>query len=212
MSILYKKIKNIWHYVKCVIIRKQEIGNLQKKKFREFGRMSIVARPFLQLSGCQNIAIGDNTTILTNSRLSVYGNDSNTTNILIGNNCYIAFGFSALASSKAKIVIGNNVLFASNVIVTNENHGMDPESSVPYMNQELTARDVSIGDGCWIGEKVCILPGVSIGKKCIIGAGSVVTKSIPDYSIAVGNPAKVLKIYNFESKRWEKYNEENGEK
>ena len=104
------------------------------------------------------------------------------------------------------------MLFASNVIVTNENHGMDPESSVPYMNQELTARDVSIGDGCWIGEKVCILPGVSIGEKCIIGAGSVVTKSIPDYSIAVGNPAKVLKIYNFESKRWEKYNEENGEK
>ncbi len=212
MSILYKIIKNIWHYVKCVIICKQEIGYLQKKKFREFGRKSIIARPFLQLSGCQNIVIGDNTTILTNSRLSVYGNDSNTTNILIGNNCYIGFGFSALASSKAKIVVGNNVLFASNVIVTNENHGMDPESSVPYMNQELTARDVSIGDGCWIGEKVCILPGVSIGEKCISGAGLVVTKSIPDYSVAVGNPAKVLKIYNFESKRWEKYNEENGEK
>ena len=74
------------------------------------------------------------------------------------------------------------------------------------------ANDVFIGEGSWIGEKVCILSGVSIGKKCIIGAGSVVTKSIPSYSIAAGNPAKVLKVYNFESKRWEKYNEENGEK
>ena len=122
------------------------------------------------------------------------------------------FGFSALASSKANITIEDNVLFASNVIVTNENHGMNPESSVPYMDQKLIAKDVSIGEGSWIGEKVCILSGVSIGKKCIIGAGSVVTKSIPSYSIAAGNPAKILKVYNFESKRWEKYNEENGEK
>lgn len=195
---LYKKLQKIWHYIKCVIICKQEIGYGSKKKFRKFGKNSIIARPYLQLSGCRNIEIGNGTTILNNSRLSVYGNDS--------------FGFSALASSKANITIEDNVLFASNIIVTNENHGMDPESTVPYMDQELTANDVFIGEGSWIGEKVCILSGVSIGKKCVIGAGSVVTKSIPSYSIAAGNPAKVLKVYNFESKRWEKYNEENGEK
>lgn len=209
---LYKKLQKIWHYIKCVIICKQEIGYGSKRKFRKFGKNSIIARPYLQLSGCRNIEIGNGTTILNNSRLSVYGNDSNKANITIGNNSYIGFGFSALASSKANITIEDNVLFASNVIVTNENHGMDPESTVPYMDQELTANDVFIGEGSWIGEKVCILSGVSIGKKCIIGAGSVVTKSIPSYSIAAGNPAKVLKVYNFESKRWEKYNEENGEK
>ena len=209
---LYRKMQKIWHYIKCVIICKQEIGYGQRKKFRKFGINSIIARPFLQLSGCRNIEIGNDTTILSNSRLSVYGNDSNKANITIGNNCYIGFGFSALASSKANITIGDNVLFASNVIVTNENHGMDPENSVSYMDQELTAKDVSIGDGCWIGEKVCILSGVSIGEKCIIGAGSVVTKSIPSYSIAAGNPAKVVKVYNFESKRWEKYNGEDEKK
>ena len=71
------------------------------------------------------------------------------------------------------------------------------------MSQPLSAKNVYIGNGCWIGEQVCILSGVSIGEKCIIGAGSVVTKSIPDYCIAAGNPAKVLKKYNFETKRWE---------
>lgn len=199
---IYEKLQKIWHYFKCVLILRQEIGFKIKNKFYEFGSNSIILKPYLQLSGYKNIKIGHNTTILTNSRLSVYGN-SNDINIQIGNDCYIAFGFSALASSQAKIIIGDNVLFASNVLVTNENHGINPELDIPYMSQPLSAKNVYIGNGCWIGEQVCILSGVSIGEKCIIGAGSVVTKSIPDYCIAAGNPAKVLKKYNFETKRWE---------
>ena len=199
---IYEKLQNIWHYFKCVLILRKEIGIKTKNKFYEFGLNSTILKPYLQLSGYKNIKIGYNTTILTNSRLSVYGN-SNDINIQIGNDCYICFGFSALASSQAKIIIGDNVLFASNVLVTNENHGINPELDIPYMSQPLSAKDVYIGNGCWIGEQVCILSGVSIGEKCIIGAGSVVTKSIPDYCIAAGNPAKVLKRYNFETKRWE---------
>lgn len=199
---IYEKLQKIWHYFKCVLILRQEIGFKIKNKFYKFGSNSIILKPYLQLSGYKNIKIGHNTTILTNSRLSVYGN-SNDINIQIGNDCYIAFGFSALASSQAKIIIGDNVLFASNVLVTNENHGINPELDIPYMSQPLSAKNVYIGNGCWIGEQVCILSGVSIGEKCIIGAGSVVTKSIPDYCIAAGNPAKVLKKYNFETKRWE---------
>lgn len=199
---IYEKLQNIWHYFKCVLILRKEIGIKTKNKFYEFGLNSTILKPYLQLSGYKNIKIGYNTTILTNSRLSVYGN-SNDISIQIGNDCYISFGFSALASSQAKIIIGDNVLFASNVLVTNENHGINPELDIPYMSQPLSAKDVYIGNGCWIGEQVCILSGVSIGEKCIIGAGSVVTKSIPDYCIAAGNPAKVLKRYNFETKRWE---------
>lgn len=59
-----------------------------------------------------------------------------------------------------------------------------------------------IGDGTWIGEKVCILSNVSIGEKCIIGAGSVVTKSVPDYCVAVGNPAKVVKYWDDDKTEW----------
>lgn len=201
-STLYDKLQPIWHYLKCSVILKEEIGKKKKNEFFDFGVNTVIAMPFLQLSGCNNIKIGNNTTILSNCRLAVYGNSSKA-NIIIGNNCYIGFGFSALASAEANINIGNNVLVASNVLVTNENHGMNPETEVPYMAQKLSAKTVEIGDGCWIGEKVCILSGVSIGEKTIIGAGSVITKSIPSYSIVAGNPAKVLKQYNFRKKRWE---------
>lgn len=206
---IYKTVQRLWHYFKCVVILRKEIGLKRKSKFGYFGKNSTIMKPFLQLSGCGNIKIGDNTTILSNARLAVYGSGSEA-NITIGNNCYICFGFSALASAEANISIGDNVLFASNVLVTNENHGIDPESNTPYMDQKLSARDVVIGNGCWIGEKVCILSGVTIGEKCIIGAGSIVTRSIPSYSIAVGNPARIIKQYNFQTKRWERYYGEDG--
>jgi len=101
-----------------------------------------------------------------------------------------------------KIDIGTNVLIASHVLITSENHSIDPECNIEYMNQPLLCSDVKIEDGCWIGEKVCILPGVTIGKKSVIGAGSVVTKNIPAYCIAVGNPARIIKKYDFDSHKW----------
>ncbi|PRR81759.1 acyltransferase [Clostridium vincentii] len=100
-----------------------------------------------------------------------------------------------------KINIGDNVLIASDVFICNENHGINPLID-NYLDQPLIVKDITIGNGVWIGEKVCVLPGVSIGNKVIIGAGSVVTKDIPDYCIAVGNPAKVIKIWNFEIGIW----------
>ena len=87
--------------------------------------------------------------------------------------------------------------------IVSHNHGMNPEESLSYMHQKLSAKCVTIGDGCWIGEKVQIMPGASVGKKCIIAAGAIVTKDIPDYSIAAGVPARVIKSYNFNTHRWE---------
>ena len=192
-------IKNIVHNLSGY---KQTIF-LKKKKFKEFGKNSIIYKPYLQLSGLENVSIGNNVTILSNGRIAVYGNTKKTS-ISIGDRCYIGFGFTILSKDSNKIAIGNDVLIASNVCITNENHGMNSEDKTPYMDQEITGDDVIIGDGSWIGQNACILPGVTIGKKSIIGAGSVVTKSIPDYSIAVGNPARVIKTYNFDKHCWEK--------
>ena len=64
--------------------------------------------------------------------------------------------------------------------------------------------EIKIEDGVWIGNSVIILPGVKIGKKSIIGAGSVVCKSIPDYCVAVGNPARIIKRYDHSSNIWRK--------
>ena len=109
------------------------------------------------------------------------------------------------------IVIGNNVLLASKIDISDCTHGSyigDENDSDPLSNpvdRPLSIKPVKIEDNVWLGEFVSVLPGVTIGKGTIVGANSVVSKSLPPYVIAVGSPAKPIKFYNFENKRWEKY-------
>ena len=186
------------------IILKAEMGNWMsnswKKSFLHFGSNSEIGYPG-KITYPNHISIGDNCLILSNCRIENFLQDGFMPEIIIGNHCIIGYHFTILNASE--VVLGNDVLIASHVLISSENHSMNPESDLPYINQPLITKSVAIGDGCWIGEKVCILPGVTIGKKSIIGAGSVVTKSIPDYCLAVGNPAKVIKKYNFEKHVWE---------
>lgn len=101
------------------------------------------------------------------------------------------------------IIIGKDVLIASDVFICDYNHGIEnPERN--YLDNKLMLGEVVISDGVWIGQGAYILPGVHIGKNSIVGAGSVVTKDIPDYCIAVGNPARVIKKYDFFSEEWVK--------
>ena len=100
-----------------------------------------------------------------------------------------------------QVTIEEDVLIASNVFIVDFNHGTDPITD-NYLDNPLDVSSVIIRKGCWIGNDVKIMPGVEIGEKSIIGAGSVVTKSIPSYSIAVGNPARVIKKYDHETNKW----------
>lgn len=122
--------------------------------------------------------------------------------LYVGSNTYIVNNCSFLIGED--IFIGKNVLIASNVAVISENHMINPEDKRSYGQQPLVTKGVKISDGCWIGEKAVILPGVHVGKKSIVGAGSVVTHDIPDYSISAGNPAKVIKKYDFDKHEWVK--------
>lgn len=112
-------------------------------------------------------------------------------------------------SSCKNIYIGDNCLFASNILVIDNSHGnyfgnnQSNPQIVPDM-RELFCEEIHIGRNCWIGENVVILPGVTIGDGCVIGANSVVNKSIKDYSIVAGVPAKTIKIYDFVSNSWNK--------
>jgi acetyltransferase-like isoleucine patch superfamily enzyme len=88
------------------------------------------------------------------------------------------------------VTIGDRVMFGPFVSIYAATH----ETEVQSRRDDIEfAREVIIGDDCWIGGNVVILPGVVIGKGCTVGAGSVVTKSIPEYSVAIGSPAKVVK-------------------
>lgn len=109
------------------------------------------------------------------------------------------------------VEIGDNCLFASNILVTDNSHGMYSGNLVSSPEEipdkrTIDIKGVKIGDNCWIGENVVILPGIILGNGCVVGAGTIVTKSFPDNSIIAGNPAKVIKVYDKEQKKWIKEN------
>lgn len=109
-------------------------------------------------------------------------------NISVGKNFYANFNLVIL--DEAPVTFGDNVFIAPNCSFYTAGHPTDPTER----NKGLEyARPISVGNNVWIGGNVCVLPGVTIGDNCVIGAGSVVVKDIPTGSIAVGNPCKVIK-------------------
>lgn len=155
--------------------QKTEKTDILKQMFGSIGNNTSVGLPFICDYG-RNIYIGDNVSINMNCTFV----DCN------------------------KIIIGNNVLIASNVQLYTSTHpvelserlvpGWTPESGEYFCR--TYALPITIGNGCWIGGGVIILPGVSIGNGSVIGTGSVVTKDIPDNSLAVGNPCRVIREIN----------------
>ena len=120
-------------------------------------------------------------------------------NVLIGDNTLIGLGNVIIGP----IFIGNNVILAQNIVASGLNHEYkDP--NVPIHLQNVTTAQITIEDDCWIAANVVITAGVTIGKHSVVGAGSVVTKNIPPFSVATGNPAKVIKKYNHETDLWER--------
>ncbi|PML75508.1 sugar O-acetyltransferase [Enterovibrio norvegicus] len=103
----------------------------------------------------------------------------------------VFMNFSCTILDVAPVTIGDNVMMANNVQLLTATHPLDVQRRVG--NLEEYGLPITIGDNCWIGGGVIVLPGVTVGKNCVIGAGSVVNKSIPDNSVAVGNPCRVVK-------------------
>lgn len=113
-------------------------------------------------------------------------------------------------SAAESIIIGNGVLMASHIYISDNSHGSykgdmnDSCPDIPPCQRNYVTAPVIIGDNVWLAEHVIVMPGVVIGKGSIIGSNSVVTKSIPPYTIAVGQPAKPIKIFDFNILRWSK--------
>jgi acetyltransferase-like isoleucine patch superfamily enzyme len=101
------------------------------------------------------------------------------------------------------VTIGNDVMLAQNIVLSGLNHGYEDITIVPH-KQPVTKKKITIEDEVWIGANVVIVAGVTVGKHAVIAAGSIVTKDIPPYSVAVGNPARVIKKYNNQTGNWER--------
>ncbi len=111
--------------------------------------------------------------------------------IHVGKGFFANFHWTVL--DEAPVTIGDNAFIGPNVSMYTACHSTNP---IERNTRHEWAKPIRIGNNCWIGGSVTVLPGVTIGNNCTIGAGSVVTHDIPDNSIAVGNPCKVIKTIN----------------
>jgi acetyltransferase-like isoleucine patch superfamily enzyme len=144
----------------------------------------------------QYIHVGANTLIGPDISLSagmVPGQQCITNPVVtIGDRCLIGRGSGIVGHFS--IEIGNDVWTGHNVYITDQNHGYE-DVTKPISQQSQPERAVKIGDGSWLGYGSVVLPGVTIGEHCVIGANSVVTRDVPSFSVAVGVPARVIKKY-----------------
>lgn len=154
--------------------------------------------------GGENIQIQSGVMIWDYTWIAALSPNKTNVKLIIGEGTTIG-RFNHIYATK-HVEIGKNVLTADKVYISDNLHQYS-DITTPIKKQPIKQlSEVYIGDGCWIGENVCIM-GVTIGKNCVIGANSVVMKNIPDYSVAVGTPAKIIKQYNSQTNEWLKYND-----
>ncbi|WP_221391792.1 DapH/DapD/GlmU-related protein [Dyadobacter sp. NIV53] len=151
---------------------------------RRWVRMDVV--PFNHFSIGNNSVIEDFSTI-----------NNGVGDVVIGENSLV--GMSNVIIGPVKI--GDNVIFAQNIVASGLNHNYT-DIYQPIHKQGVTVASITIEDDCWIGANVVVTAGVTIGKHSVIAAGTVVTKDVPPYSVAVGNPSRIIKKYDENQKQW----------
>jgi acetyltransferase-like isoleucine patch superfamily enzyme len=112
-------------------------------------------------------------------------------------------GMGCTISAAQEVSLGKHVVLARNVYISDHGHAFEDVNRPISVQGIRDIRPVQIGDETWLGQNVCVLPGVRIGKHCVVGAGAVVTRDVPDFSVAVGCPAVVIRRFNPEERAWE---------
>lgn len=194
MSNLNKINKGLWWIYTQTLLR---------RRFVCVGKKTIIFKP-MRIDYPNSIKLGNQVFIAESAWLMGSSKESNVS-LQIGDNTVIG-NYSHIVATK-DVCIGRYVLIADKVFITDCTHEYQ-NSEKPIMEQSVRFLNaVSIGDGAWIGENVCIL-GASIGKHSIIGANTVVITDIPDFCVAAGNPARIVKCFNEKTGTWEKVNNE----
>ncbi|WP_295767330.1 acyltransferase [uncultured Mucilaginibacter sp.] len=117
--------------------------------------------------------------------------------VIIGDNSLVGMSNVIIGP----VNIGNNVIMAQNIVVSALNHEYR-DVTMPIHAQKILTNPIVIEDDCWIAANAVITSGVTIGKHSVVAANAVVTKSVPPFSVAAGNPAKIIKQYDFEKQDW----------
>jgi acetyltransferase-like isoleucine patch superfamily enzyme len=192
INLIRGNIKSIFVKKKSFIIFIGHRSKLQMKRKINFGsgvnienNVVIDALSKNGVSIGNNVKIGDFTKILCTGTIKNIG-----LGIKIGDNCGI--GENCFFGAAGGIEIGNDVIMGQNVRFHSENHNYS-NLDIPIRLQGVTNKGIKIGNNCWIGSGAVFLDGVSVGDGCVIGANTLVNKSIPDNSIVAGNPVRIIK-------------------
>lgn len=175
-------------------------GSKRARAFGKFGPGSLILFPITTIFNEKYIHIGSETMIGEHVALSagmMPGQVCLTDPVVrIGDRCLIGRGSGIVGH--LSIDIGNDVWTGHHVYITDQSHGYE-DVSLPISLQSQPEKPVVIGEGSWLGHGVVVLPGAKIGKHVAVGANSVVTGELPDFCVAVGAPARVIRRYTPES-------------
>lgn len=193
---VFSKIDRILKFSRdCVLSMKYGIPISKKVVFGK--RIRICNPQYIEMGG--HIFFDDDVELCVNKTIPGIA-----PNLVIGNRVH--FGKMNRIGCDNKIVIEDDVLFAPHVHISDRNHSF-VDINTPITKQKITTKGpVIIGSETWLGFGCQVMSGVKIGKHCVIAAGAIVVKDVPDYCIVGGNPARILKQYNFKTNKWEKYN------
>jgi len=171
-------------------------------KLRSCGMNSYILRP-RRIEGPETIEIGERTVILRHSWLcgiSEYAGERFQPRLVFGDDVYV--GQHACIVFTQKMIIEDGCVLSEYVYITDNGHGLSPGAGL-IMQQKLVRKgEIRLGPHCFVGYRACILPGVQLGERCVVGTNSVVTKSFPSYSMVAGVPAKLVKRYSHDCKEW----------
>lgn len=162
-----------------------------KWRLSGMGKRVVLWKP-LQINNPKAVSIGKFTHLTAGCVLGdLKPGQGQSPKIKIGDYCTFLYRFQCNAAES--VTIGNYVLAASNVLITDSDHIVEPDGVPVTKSKSFKSKPVVIGNNCWIGQNAVILKGVTVGDNCIIGANSVVTRSVESNSVVVGNPARVIK-------------------
>jgi lipopolysaccharide O-acetyltransferase len=180
----------LWIYRSSLRARAKAFSLLTRGAFAEFGARSVIEPP-VRLQGEGRIAIGDDVYVGAQSWLQVLDGPDRGLALSIGDGTSIAG--NCVLSAAVSIRLGRKVLLARNVYVADHSHAFADTTRAVLDQGIAKVEPVEICDGAWLGQNVVVGPGVRIGRGAVVGANSVVLEDVPDYAVAVGAPARVVR-------------------
>jgi acetyltransferase-like isoleucine patch superfamily enzyme len=203
LKLQYKLARKAEHYLRLIGKLRPKIYTIfLSPLFYSIGSHVTISPPF-RYANLSQVELGHHVVIHRDAWVQAVGSHEadRSPRLILKDN--VSIGMGATISAAKKIIFEEGVFTARNIYVSDHGHAFR-DVSIPIKSQGIgDIAEVKIGKDSWLGQNCVILPGVTIGRHCVIGANSVVNRDIPDYAVAAGAPAQIIRIHNQATGAWE---------